>query len=156
MIRVPDFDAAIAEANATRYGLAASLVGGSPELYDRFWANIRAGVINWNKPTNGAPSNAPFGGIGLSGNHRPSAYYAADYCAYPVTSSEAEARPRHDRRRPRRTRTRRTIWKASVIPAKAGIQAKTVESPSSFAVSIEIRGLRRDDGSTQSTSRCVA
>jgi len=90
VIRVADFDAALAEANATRYGLAASLVGGSPELYDRFWANIRAGVINWNKPTNGAPSNAPFGGLGLSGNHRPSAYYAADYCAYPVTSSEAE------------------------------------------------------------------
>jgi succinylglutamic semialdehyde dehydrogenase len=91
VIRVLDFDAALAEANATRYGLAASLVGGSPELYDRFWANIRAGVINWNKPTNGAPSNAPFGGLGLSGNHRPSAFYAADYCAYPVTSSEAEA-----------------------------------------------------------------
>ena len=90
VIRVADFDAALAEANATRYGLAASLVGGSPELYDRFWANVRAGVINRNKPTNGAPSNAPFGGIGLSGNHRPSAYYAADYCAYPVTSSEAE------------------------------------------------------------------
>jgi succinylglutamic semialdehyde dehydrogenase len=90
VIRVADFDAALAEANATRYGLAASLVGGSPQLYDRFWANIRAGVINWNKPTNGAPSNAPFGGIGLSGNHRPSAYYAADYSAYPVTSSEAE------------------------------------------------------------------
>jgi succinylglutamic semialdehyde dehydrogenase len=90
VIRVPDFDSALAEANATRFGLAASLVGGSPELYDRFWANIRAGVINWNKPTNGAPSNAPFGGVGLSGNHRPSAFYAADYCAYPVTSSEAE------------------------------------------------------------------
>jgi len=91
IIRVRDFDAAIAEANATRYGLAASLIGGSPELYDRFWANVRAGVINWNRPTNGAPSTAPFGGIGLSGNHRPSAYYAADYCAYPVTSSEAES-----------------------------------------------------------------
>ncbi len=90
LIRVADFDAAIDEANATRFGLAASLVGGSPQLYDRFWANVRAGVINWNKPTNGAPSNAPFGGVGLSGNHRPSAYYAADYCAYPVTSSEAE------------------------------------------------------------------
>jgi succinylglutamic semialdehyde dehydrogenase len=90
VIRVKDFDAAIAEANRTRFGLAASLVGGSPEMYDKFWANVRAGVINWNKPTNGAPSNAPFGGIGLSGNHRPSAFYAADYCAYPVTSSEAD------------------------------------------------------------------
>jgi succinylglutamic semialdehyde dehydrogenase len=90
LYRVPDFDSALAEANATHYGLSASLIGGDPQLYDRFWANVRAGVINWNKPTNGAPSNAPFGGIGWSGNHRPSAYYAADYCAYPVTSSEAE------------------------------------------------------------------
>ncbi len=90
LVRVPDFAAAIAEANNTRFGLAASLVGGSPADFDHFWASVRAGVINWNKPTNGAPSNAPFGGVGLSGNHRPSAYYAADYCAYPVTSSEAE------------------------------------------------------------------
>jgi len=90
VIRVKDFDAAIDEANNTRFGLAASLLGGTPEMYDKFWANVRAGVINWNKPTNGAPSNAPFGGIGLSGNHRPSAFYAADYCAYPVTSSEAD------------------------------------------------------------------
>jgi succinylglutamic semialdehyde dehydrogenase len=90
VVRVRDFDAAIDEANNTRFGLAASLVGGSPELYDKFWANVRAGVINWNKPTNGAPSNAPFGGVGMSGNHRPSAFYAADYCAYPVTSSESD------------------------------------------------------------------
>lgn len=90
VIRVPDFDAALAEANATRFGLSAALIGGSPQLYDTFWSNIRAGIVNWNKPTIGAPSNAPFGGVGLSGNHRPSAYYAADYCAYPVTSSEAE------------------------------------------------------------------
>ena len=90
MIRVPDFDAAIDEANRTRFGLAASLLCKDPALYDKYWASGRAGVINWNKPTNGAPSNAPFGGIGASGNHRPSAYYAADYCAYPVTSVEAE------------------------------------------------------------------
>jgi succinylglutamic semialdehyde dehydrogenase len=90
VIRVKDFDEAIEAANDTRYGLAASLIGGTPKMYDQFWANVRAGVINWNKPTNGAPSNAPFGGVGLSGNHRPSAFYAADYCAYPVTSSEAE------------------------------------------------------------------
>jgi len=91
LIRVKDFDAAIDEANNTRFGLAASVLTKHPKLYDRFWANVRAGVINWNKPTNGAPSNAPFGGIGLSGNHRPSAFYAADYCAYPVTSVESES-----------------------------------------------------------------
>ena len=90
VVRVKDFDAAIAEANNTRFGLAASLIGTNQAMYDKFWAHVRAGVINWNKPTNGAPSSAPFGGIGLSGNHRPSAFYAADYCAYPVTSSEAD------------------------------------------------------------------
>ena len=91
VIRVDDFDAAIMEANNTRYGLSASLISQTPKLYDRFWANIRAGIVNWNKPTNGASSAAPFGGVGWSGNHRPSAYYAADYCAYPVVSSEAES-----------------------------------------------------------------
>ena len=90
LVRVPDFDAAIAEANATRFGLSASLIGGSPELFDRFWWGVRAGIVNWNRPTNGASSAAPFGGIGLSGNHRPSAYYAADYCAYPVASVEED------------------------------------------------------------------
>ncbi len=90
IVRVPDFDTALAEANATRYGLSASLLSQTPSLYDRFWAGVRAGVINWNRPTNGAPSNAPFGGVGWSGNHRPSAYYAADYCAYPVVSNESE------------------------------------------------------------------
>ena len=90
MTRVADWDAAIAAANSTRFGLAASLIGGDAALYDRFWAASRAGVVNWNRPTNGAASNAPFGGIGLSGNHRPSAYYAADYAAWPVASLEAD------------------------------------------------------------------
>lgn len=90
VVRVDDFDEAIAEANNTRFGLSASLIGGDPQDYNRFWANIRAGVVNWNRPTNGASSAAPFGGVGLSGNHRPSAYYAADYCAYPVASTEVD------------------------------------------------------------------
>jgi len=90
VIKVDEFDQAITEANNTRFGLSASLVGGTPQEYNRFWANIRAGIVNWNRPTNGASSAAPFGGIGYSGNHRPAAYYAADYCAYPVTSTEME------------------------------------------------------------------
>lgn len=90
VIRVDDFEQAIAEANNTRFGLSAALIGGTPQEYDHFWANIRAGIVNWNRPTNGASSEAPFGGVGLSGNHRPSAFYAADYCAYPVASSEMD------------------------------------------------------------------
>jgi len=88
--KADDFDEAIAEANNTRFGLSASLIGGTPKDFEHFWAEVRAGVINWNRPTNGASSKAPFGGIGLSGNHRPAAWYAADYCAYPVASTEME------------------------------------------------------------------
>ncbi len=91
VFREADFDAAITTANDTRYGLSAALISQTPSLYDRFWAGIRAGIVNWNRPTNGASSSAPFGGVGWSGNHRPSAYYAADYCAYPVVSNEAES-----------------------------------------------------------------
>jgi len=90
VIRVGSLDEAIAEANNTRFGLAASLIGGTPQDYNRFWASVRAGIVNWNQPTNGASSKAPFGGLGLSGNHRPAAFYAADYCAYPVASAELD------------------------------------------------------------------
>jgi len=90
VIRVPDFDAAIAEANATRYGLVTSLIGGSPQDYTRFWANVRTGVVNWNRPTTAVAPGVPFGGTGLSGNHRPGGFYAADFCAYPVSSAEMD------------------------------------------------------------------
>lgn len=89
--RVPTFEAAIAAANATRYGLSAGLVSDDPANWDRFVRRIRAGVVNFNRPTTGAAGDMPFGGLGASGNHRPSAWYAADYCAYPVASFEADA-----------------------------------------------------------------
>ena len=91
VIRVPDFDAAIAAANNTNFGLSAGLLSDDPALWQRFLSQSRAGVVNWNRPTTGAAGNMPFGGLGQSGNHRPSAYYAADYCAYPVASFEADA-----------------------------------------------------------------
>jgi succinylglutamic semialdehyde dehydrogenase len=89
VIRYTDFDAAIDEANATQYGLAAGLLSDSQERYQQFWLQSRAGIVNWNKQLTGAASTAPFGGVGASGNHRASAYYAADYCAYPVASLES-------------------------------------------------------------------
>jgi succinylglutamic semialdehyde dehydrogenase len=88
VIRVSTFDDALRAANATEFGLAAALLSPSEDLWTRFAIKARAGVINWNRPTTGAASSAPFGGVGKSGNHRPSAYYAADYCAYPVASIE--------------------------------------------------------------------
>ena len=88
LIRVPDFDAALREANATAYGLAAGLISDDAARYARFRHTVRAGLINWNQQLTGASSGAPFGGVGRSGNHRPSAYFAADYCSYPVASIE--------------------------------------------------------------------
>lgn len=90
IFRYTDFDDAIAAANNTSFGLSAGLLSDSYELYQRFYKKIRAGIVNWNRPITGASSAAPFGGIGKSGNHRASAYYAADYCAYPVASVELE------------------------------------------------------------------
>ncbi|SDM27484.1 succinylglutamic semialdehyde dehydrogenase [Modicisalibacter muralis] len=89
--RYRDWDEAIALANDTRYGLSAGLIGGERADWDDFLLRIRAGIVNWNRQTTGASSDAPFGGIGDSGNHRPSAYYAADYCAYPIASMEADS-----------------------------------------------------------------
>ncbi|MEZ7208427.1 MULTISPECIES: succinylglutamate-semialdehyde dehydrogenase [unclassified Pseudoalteromonas] len=90
IFRYTDFDAAIEKANETSFGLSAGLLGDNEADYDRFLRRIRAGIVNWNRPITGASSAAPFGGIGASGNHRASAYYAADYCAYPVASVELE------------------------------------------------------------------
>jgi len=90
VIRYTTFDDAIERANDTAYGLAAGLLADDDALWARFRREIRAGIANWNRPTNGASSAAPFGGVGRSGNHRPGAYYAADYCAYPVASIESE------------------------------------------------------------------
>jgi succinylglutamic semialdehyde dehydrogenase len=88
LVRTDSLEQSIALANATRYGLSAGLLSDRREDWDVFFRKIRAGVVNWNRQTTGASSAAPFGGVGASGNHRPSAYYAADYCAYPVASVE--------------------------------------------------------------------
>ena len=90
VVRADDFDHAIGLANATRYGLAAGLVSDDDAKWRRFLDRSRAGVVNRNRPTTGAAGDMPFGGLGASGDHRPSAYYAADYCAYPVASFEAD------------------------------------------------------------------
>lgn len=87
---VDSFDDAIQKANDTKYGLSAGLLSDDPERYRTFIQQIRAGVVNWNRQTTGASGRLPFGGCGLSGNHRPSGYFAADYCSFPVASLESE------------------------------------------------------------------
>ena len=88
VIRVENFRAAIEEANTTRFGLAAGLLSDEKEQYESFRGQGRAGILSWNRPLTGASGARPFGGLGASGNHRPGAFYAADYCADPVASLE--------------------------------------------------------------------
>jgi len=88
--RYNSFDEALELANNTRFGLAAGILTDDRKLYERVAEEARAGIVNWNRPLTGASSGAPFGGVGASGNHRPSAYYAADYCAWPMASLEAD------------------------------------------------------------------
>ncbi len=89
--RVGNFDEAIARANATSFGLSAGILSDDKAKWEKFLTLSRAGIVNWNRQTTGASGAAPFGGVGASGNHKPSAYYAADYCAYPVASMEGES-----------------------------------------------------------------
>ncbi|MDI9244417.1 succinylglutamate-semialdehyde dehydrogenase [Marinobacter sp. CHS3-4] len=88
--RYRDFDHALELANDTEFGLSAGILTDDRALYERLTEEVRAGIVNWNRPLTGASSAAPFGGVGASGNHRASAYYAADYCAWPMASLEAD------------------------------------------------------------------
>ncbi len=88
--RYDSFDEALKIANATRFGLSVGLVSPDRDLFERLLIEARAGIVNWNKPLTGASSAAPFGGVGASGNHRASAFYAADYCAWPMASLESD------------------------------------------------------------------
>lgn len=81
---VADIDEAIEQANATRYGLAASIFTANQAYAERFLVESRAGCVNVNTGTAGASSKLPFGGLGHSGNHRPAGSFSLDYCAYPT------------------------------------------------------------------------
>lgn len=90
VIRVKSFDEAIMRANQSKYGLSGGLVSDDDALWIQAHREMRAGILNRNRPTAGASGAMPFGGPGLSGNFRPGAYYAADYCAWPQASQVAD------------------------------------------------------------------
>jgi succinylglutamic semialdehyde dehydrogenase len=81
---VRSLDEALEQANATKYGLAASIFTTDQAAAERFLFECRAGCLNVNTGTAGASSKLPFGGLGHSGNHRPAGSFSLDYCAYPV------------------------------------------------------------------------
>ncbi len=83
-----DFDETLSIMNSTGYGLVAALFTKDRALYEKALLEARVGLLNWNRTTNGASSRLPFGGMGKSGNDRPSAHYAIQYCTVPVSSLE--------------------------------------------------------------------
>ncbi len=94
--RTGEFSQAVDWASRTPYGLAASLLGGSRQMFQQFVDRVGAGVVNWNRPTTGAAGALPFGGLGDSGNHRPAGFFAIDFCSDPVSSLESETLPEGD------------------------------------------------------------
>lgn len=91
VIRVASLQDAIKVANHTQYGLAASLISTSAEEFKQVYHTVKAGLIHWNRPTNGADPRHPFGGVGYSGNYRPVGSTAVDACVYPVSSIQPHA-----------------------------------------------------------------
>jgi succinylglutamic semialdehyde dehydrogenase len=90
VIRVADMKAAFTEAEATRFGLSAGILTEDRSVYEDYLSVSSAGIINWNRQITGALGSAPFGGTGCSGNFRPGASLAADFCSYPIASVECD------------------------------------------------------------------
>lgn len=86
--RSSDFDKTLEMVNSTGYGLVMALFSKNRELYEKALLQARVGLLNFNRTTNGASSRLPFGGMGKSGNDRPSAHFAIQYCTVPVASLE--------------------------------------------------------------------
>jgi len=68
IIRVADFDEAMAAANGTKYGLSSAIYTDNPGYRTRFKTEITAGMSSINNSTTGAEAHLPFGGNGWSGN----------------------------------------------------------------------------------------
>jgi succinylglutamic semialdehyde dehydrogenase len=83
-----DFEEALKINESTGFGLVTSIFSKKRELYEEATLRARTGLVNWNRTTNGASSKLPFGGIGKSGNDRPTAHFAVYYCTVPVASLE--------------------------------------------------------------------
>jgi succinylglutamic semialdehyde dehydrogenase len=85
---VSDLDDAIAQANATDFGLVASVFTRDEDAWRCCLDGVRVGCLNRNTGTAGASSRLPFGGLGRSGNLRPAGSFAVDLAAYPLASME--------------------------------------------------------------------
>ncbi|MBE8221616.1 MAG: aldehyde dehydrogenase family protein [Bdellovibrionales bacterium] len=84
LYKVKDFDHASSIINSSGFGLVASLFSNDKVLHNKAFLDWKVGLLNINRATTGASSRLPFGGLGKSGNHRPSAHFAVQYCTTPV------------------------------------------------------------------------
>lgn len=69
-------------ANASRFGLSASVFTASQPRFERACEQLRVGVVHWNRPGAGASGRLPFAGLKASGNHRPAGILAGTTCSY--------------------------------------------------------------------------
>ena len=83
-----DIEEAIAIANSTQYGLAASVFTRDQDIYKLCLRDIESGLLNLNRSTVGATARLPFGGLKDSGNHRPAAVSMIDHCVSTTASLE--------------------------------------------------------------------
>lgn len=85
---VDNYEEAVEIINSGGYGLVSAVFTKNKSLYETLLIDARVGLLNWNRTTNGASSRMPFGGMGKSGNDRPSGHFAVQYCTVPVSSLE--------------------------------------------------------------------
>jgi alpha-ketoglutaric semialdehyde dehydrogenase len=80
VIRVKDYDEALATANATPFGLSSGICTGSLKHATDFKRNAEAGMVMVNLPTAGVDFHVPFGGAkGSSYGPREQGRYAAEF-----------------------------------------------------------------------------
>ena len=68
VVEVDGFEAALAAANGTPYGLSSACYTSDPTQIMQFKNGIQAGMTSINNTTSGAEAHLPFGGVGWSGN----------------------------------------------------------------------------------------
>ena len=80
VLRVADYDAALAAANDTEFGLSAGICTQSLKHATHFKANAQAGMVMVNLPTAGVDYHVPFGGTkGSSFGSREQGRHAAEF-----------------------------------------------------------------------------
>ena len=87
---VDDIDHAIQRINQSPYGLSNAVFSANKKSFEKLFIETRSGLLNFNKSTNGASGELPFGGVGKSGNQRPAGIDAMRYTTYPVAVVEGQ------------------------------------------------------------------